>query len=158
MRKIAAFGGVLMALVLTAGFAAADPQPAQRPHGGHNPASLIQRFDANKDGKLQVSELPERLRARLGKADTNGDGVLTPVELTVQAAKTKQERFAAADKNKDGAIEANEVRPQRWARIQVADANKDGKVTQAELDQARASGVLHAGGRGRGHGRGAPQK
>jgi len=157
MRKIAVFGGVLMALVLAAGFAAADPQPANRPHVGHNPARLIERFDANKDGKLQVSELPDRLRARLAAADTNSDGVLTVDELNAHAAKMRQARFAAADKNGDGALDASEVGPERWARIQVADANKDGKVTQAELDAARASGVLHGGG-GHGHGRGAHRK
>ena len=159
MRKIAVFGGVLMALVLSAGFAAADPQPAARPHVGHDPARLIQRFDANKDGKLQVSELPDRLRERLAKADTNSDGVLTAAELTAHAAQMRQARFAAADKNKDGALDASEVGAERWARIQVADANKDGKVTQAELDAARASGALHgARGHGRGAHRGAPRK
>ena len=146
MRKIAVFGGVLMALVLAAGFASADPQPAARPHVGHNPARLIQRFDANKDGKLQVSELPAALGTRLAKADANADGVLTVDELTAHAAQVKAARFAAADKNKDGALDASEVSAQRWTRIQVADANKDGKVTQAELDAARASGALHGGG------------
>lgn len=149
MRKIAVFGGVLMALVLSAGFAAADPQPAGRPHVGHDPARLILRFDANKDGKLQISELPEARRARLAKADANADGVLTVAELTAHAAQVRQARFAAADKNKDGALDASEVGAERWARIQVADANKDGKVTQAELDQARASGAMpHRQGRG----------
>ena len=148
MRKIAVFGGILMALALTAGFAAADPQPAAR-HVGHDPARLIQRCDANKDGKLQVSELPDRLRARLAAADTNSDGVLTVDELTAHATKMRQARFAAADKNKDGALDASEVGAQPWARIQVADANKDGKVTAAELDQARTSGVLHGGHAGR---------
>ena len=160
MRKIAVFGGVLMALALAAGVAAADPQPAARAHVGHNPARLVERFDTNKDGKLQVSELPDRLRARLASADTNSDGVLTVDELTAHAAKMRQARFAADDKNKDGALDASEVGAERWARIQVADANKDGKVTQAELAAAHASGALHGGSRAhvRGHGRGAGRK
>ena len=71
---IALFGGAFLALALSAisSVALADG----RGPGGHrhDPASLVQRFDANKDGKLQVTELPERMRARLNDARTRVAG------------------------------------------------------------------------------------
>ncbi|CAN5738654.1 hypothetical protein BH09MYX1_BH09MYX1_62880 [soil metagenome] len=147
MRKMAILGGAFMTLVLMAGSTLAL---AEGPHHGHDPAAMVQRFDTNKDGKLQVSELPERLKERLGKADTNGDGVITEGEITAHRAQMKAARFAKADTNKDGGLEATEVGA-RWARIQVADTNKDGKVTMPELDAARAAGQIQHGHGGRGH-------
>jgi acetyl esterase/lipase len=43
-------------------------QPAQNP---------FDRFDANKDGKLSLDELPERLRDRFDAIDANKDGYIT---------------------------------------------------------------------------------
>src|SRR4051812_8621244 len=53
-----------------------------RNHGpGHGIDAMLARFDTNKDGKLQVSELPEKLRERLGSADADKDGVVSADEL-----------------------------------------------------------------------------
>jgi hypothetical protein len=144
---VAAFSTLVLA---TGGVALADG-------AHHDPSALVQRFDANKDGKLQVTELPARMQQHLAGADADKDGVLTPAEITAFRAQRAQARFAKLDANKDGAIEANEAGA-RWAHFSVADANKDGKVTFAELEAARAAGQLHHGhgghgGHGRGHGR-----
>ncbi len=42
---------------------------------------MIERLDANGDGKLQVDELPERMRGAFRGADTNADGVLSVEEM-----------------------------------------------------------------------------
>lgn len=164
MRTKTALTGGLLALVLAAcsGSGAATSQPSGAPletaangaHRGHDPARFLQHLDTNGDGKVQVSELPERMQ-KLAKADTNGDGVISMDELTAFRAVEEKARFAEADKNADGAIDATEAGA-RWTHLQVADANKDGKVTQAELDQARAAGTLHGfgGGHHGGHHRG----
>lgn len=61
-----------------------------RPMGGRggprgNPAEMykhiLEENDSNKDGKLAVSELPDRMREFLGRADTNGDGFLSQEEM-----------------------------------------------------------------------------
>ena len=44
--------------------------------------SMFDRFDKNKDGKLAMDELPERMRSWLAQADTSGDGVIDRSELT----------------------------------------------------------------------------
>jgi hypothetical protein len=124
-----------------------------------DPAQLVQRFDQNGDGALQVAELPAPMQARLGAADADHNGVIAVAELTAHLQARQAERFARADTNGDGALTADEAGPQRWAHLGVADADHDGRVTRAELDAARASGAMmhhgpHGEGRGRGRGRG----
>lgn len=50
-------------------------------HGPMPPAALLEKFDSNKNGTLELSELPEHKRERLGAADKNGDQRLTVDEL-----------------------------------------------------------------------------
>ena len=161
MRTITAITGGLLALVLAAcsGGGAGTSQSQGAPletaangaHGGRDPARFLQHLDTNGDGKVQVSELPEKMQ-KLAKADTNADGVISAEELTAFHAVEAKARFAEADKNADGAIDAAEA-GDRWTHLQAADANKDGKVTQTEIDQARAAGTLHGFGGGHHGGR-----
>jgi Ca2+-binding EF-hand superfamily protein len=135
---------------------ATGPQAEARGRWGRrDPAQLVQRFDQNGDGALQVSELPAPMQARLGAADADHNGVIAVAELTAHLQARQAERFARADTNGDGALNAEEAGPQRWGHLGVADADHDGRVTRAELDAARASGaMMHHGGRGEGRGRG----
>ena len=66
-------------------------------HGGHHagaggdhdgargekmgPGGMMDRLDTNKDGILQASEIPEKMRPWLDRADTNHDGSVTKDEL-----------------------------------------------------------------------------
>ena len=153
IKVLFASAAVLFGLVGAASVASADP-PVQGQGGhGHDPAALVQRFDANKDGKLQVTELPERMRARLADADVNKDGVLTVAEIAGFRAQRMRAHFDRLDANKDGSVDAREAGP-RWTHLQVADANKDGKVTFQELEAAKTAGLMHhaRGQGGRGHG------
>jgi Ca2+-binding EF-hand superfamily protein len=103
---------------------------------------LLDHFDANHDGRLQTSELPPALRERLGQADTDHDGVITPQELHTFGVQRRAARFAKADKNGDGKLEPSEVGAARWDHLKVADADGDGKVTLDEIERAIESGVL----------------
>lgn len=42
---------------------------------------MMERLDANKDGKIQKDELPERLQPAFDRLDANGDGALDEEEL-----------------------------------------------------------------------------
>jgi Ca2+-binding EF-hand superfamily protein len=157
MVNWALVGAIVLASGLGCSVAAAQgPQSnevgatAEGTHAGHDPARFLQKFDKNKDGKVEVSELPERMQKWLGAADANKDGVLSVEELKAHAAAKREERFNQADKNHDGALSADEV-GRRWERLQVADADKSGSVTRAELDQAHKDGKLRGH---RGHGPG----
>ena len=156
--------------------------PDRHWRGAPDPAAFVKRFDKNGDGVLQISELPEHMQKFMAKADTNGDGVLSvdelkagedkmraehlakvdtnhdgvvsPEERKAAFEKFAQERFAKLDKNGDGALTKDEVGDKRWEHLSVADADKNGSVTEAEIRQAVASGVLkfpHHGFRGHHH-------
>lgn len=124
--------------------------PADAPKA-RGPAGLIERFDANKNGKLEASELPQRARERWGTADANGDGVITEAELRTAMDKHQAERFATADANGDGQVTQSEVGDFRWDHMKVADSNGDGKLSLEELRAAHAEGKLGPpeGGHGR---------
>jgi hypothetical protein len=150
--------------------------------GPPDPAELVKRFDANADGKLQVSELPPKMQQFMGKADTNADGVITVEELKAGEEKMRaehlakvdtdhdgkvspderkaafekfaQERFAKMDKNNDGALTKDEVGDKRWEHLSLADADKNGSVTREEIKSAVAAGTLKFPHHGRGHGHG----
>lgn len=109
-----------------------DAAPSAQPPRSHDPARFVEKLDANKDGKLQISELPERKRERMGAADTNKDGVLTSDEMKAHFAAKHAERFAKIDKNGDGAVTADEAGA-RWTHLALADADKDGRLTSAEF-------------------------
>ena len=132
-------------------------EAGQRFRHAPDPAQMIQHFDANHDGSLQVSELPPRMQERLGEADTNHDGVIAVDELTAHRAARRAEHFARIDTNHDGVVTADEVGPERWTNLSTADADHDGRVTQSELETAFESGALRGafGHRGMGpHGMG----
>jgi Ca2+-binding EF-hand superfamily protein len=134
---------------------------------------LVARFDKNGDGKLQVSELPPRMAKRLGKADVDGDGVITSMEYTARVEAVRdarkarmdtdhdgqisdaeraaaresrmQAKFAHMDKNNDGQIEPGEAGAHRWERIAPADTDKNGAVSFVELQQGIANGTVKLG-------------
>jgi Ca2+-binding EF-hand superfamily protein len=118
----------------------------------------LMAFDANGDGKLSKSELPERMRGMFDRADKNKDGFLTADEIrkiaAAQAAPAggpgrPEERrvegpgremnfirmdpvFAAIDNNGDGVLSTEEIRNSASA-IRKLDIDGDGKVTREEL-------------------------
>jgi Ca2+-binding EF-hand superfamily protein len=49
---------------------------------------VFQRFDRNRDGKLQKDEIPAAVQQFILPADTNGDDVVTKEEL--QASRQRQ--------------------------------------------------------------------
>ncbi|HKO51848.1 MAG TPA: hypothetical protein VJV79_29265 [Polyangiaceae bacterium] len=150
--------------------------------GPPDAAEMIKRFDKNADGKLQLSELPERMQEFVGKADTNADGVISVEELTAGHEKMRaehlakvdtdhdgkvspeerkaafesfaQKRFAKMDKNSDGALTKDEVGDKRWEHLSVADADKNGSVTREEIKSAVTAGTLKFPHHGRRHGHG----
>jgi hypothetical protein len=118
---------------------ALEEGPSQCPGG---PTWLTER-DANGDHVLQLTELPDRARSRLGDADTNGDGALSADEMQVMMQARAEARFDQVDADHDGALAEAEVGDAgRWARISLADGDGDGRVTLAELRQAFADGVV----------------
>jgi hypothetical protein len=121
--------------------------------GAKDPARMMERLDANGDGKLAVSELPERAQRRFGDADQDRDGFLSVEEIKARVKKGGKERFAKLDADGDGFVTKDEAGEKRWDRMKVADANGDDKVTVEELKAAHESGKLKGKRQRRGEGR-----
>lgn len=137
--------------------AATDAQPKDHEarRGHHDPARFFARLDQDGDGRVLVSELPERARQHLGKADLDGDGAVTLAELTVAREKhpwpgkrdheapTPERMLAHFDTNQDGKLALTELPERMRERIQSSDANGDGILDAAEIGTHLAERKAH---------------
>ena len=122
--------------------------------GHHGKGHLLEKADANSDGKVTLKEMLAAATTRFDQADKNHDGKVTPEERQAKHKEWAEKRFAEADKNHDGALSAEEL-PGRFGRFMMkADANEDGKLTKAELKAAHEARVekMKARGGTKGHG------
>jgi Ca2+-binding EF-hand superfamily protein len=146
-----------------------------REGGGGGPATsadelvaTLMAFDANHDGQLVKSELPERMQPLFDRADANKDGKLSVDEIRKSAQSSanaasggargeggeRGERegvrggpgrggfdpmLAALDANHDGLLQADEVRGAADA-LRALDKNHDGRLTADEYRPAGRSG------------------
>ncbi|MEL7336615.1 MAG: calcium sensor EFh [Planctomycetota bacterium] len=119
-------------------------------------ASLMGRFDENRDGQLSGSEI-EKLNLPVARLDTNTDNVLTREELFEYVQQMQRASgntsgnipswFYESDTNADNQISMSEY-TQEWtdeklATFNAMDANGDGLLTVSEVDSSQAT----AGGR-----------
>jgi len=121
---------------------------------------LIERFDSDGDGKLAVSELPDRMQKRFAKVDTDEDGFVDAEELKTafgnrggrdgkgkgkagkgDLEKTKQTQreidparyLQRLDKDGDEKLSITEAPKRMQAGFPKADTNEDGFVDLKEL-------------------------
>lgn len=89
------------------------------PEGDGPRAKMVEKFDANHDGKLDDTERAamrqefearhaERKAEMLAKFDANKDGTLDDAERTQMRKTFATERFQKLDTNKDGALSLDE--------------------------------------------------
>ena len=104
---------------------------------------MMQRSDADKDGKLSKDEVPDFMKERFDQMDTNKDGSLSLQEYNAQLAAVPLPKPNVApaldrlDTNKDGKISLSENRAPAMAQFDRADTNKDG-ILSPEEQRARA--------------------
>mgnify|MGYP000731236480 CR=1 FL=1 len=124
---------------------------------GAGPAMLIEQFDLNADGKVTAEEFEQAKAARFAEADADGDGFLSPEELSAavekmraqaQAARTAARQQAMLDRldaDEDGKLSPEEMAnagpgPQMFTRmLDRLDADEDGAISTEELETARAN-------------------
>lgn len=71
------------------GAAAGGPRAGEGPGGGRaamDPAAMLTRMDADRDGLLQKAEVPEQMQGFFDQLDANRDGSLDSTELAAMAA------------------------------------------------------------------------
>jgi Ca2+-binding EF-hand superfamily protein len=128
-----------IALALIASLAAGGVAAAEGFHGGGaGRAEILQKYDLNKDGKLDASE----------KAAMKAD-------FQAKRAERKAEMLAKFDTNKDGKLDDGEKAAMREVRTEQAfkklDQNGDGQISLAEFKAGRAKFGMHRHARGRFH-------
>lgn len=114
---------------------------------------LLKEADTDKDGKTTYAEIlkvaPDFPRKAFDRHDANKDGALTPSELPERPAGSGKgdktggrERIREADKDKDGKVTRDEFKatfPNAEAgRFEKLDHNKDGVLTESDAE-ARAA-------------------
>jgi Ca2+-binding EF-hand superfamily protein len=117
---------------------------------------VLQAFDANRDGVLDVNEVArlvefreQRHMKKLTRFDTDGDGRLGPEEREAARATRMQkraEKMQRFDRNGDGSIDPQERQAMRDERVQHHfdrmlerhDANRDGMLSWSEVSEAAA--------------------
>lgn len=119
------------------------PGPPGGPGRGMRPPPLIAALDANKDGKIDASEIANA-SAALAKLDKNGDGQLTADEIHPPRPADAPEPpadapkrpvppvMAALDTDKDGVLSASEL-SNAAAALATLDKNGDGILTPEEF-------------------------
>jgi Ca2+-binding EF-hand superfamily protein len=134
--------------------------------GGGRMLEMLRESDANGDGKIQRSEVPERAGGMFDRIDGNGDGVIDQAEIKAVAERFGGEttesagradapagsgrsgrrggrmarQLIEADANDDGKIEKSEAPAQLWALFDRLDEDDDGVLLVAEL-QAPPAGA-----------------
>jgi len=102
-------------------------------------------LDTDHDGKVTFTEFKAGAGARMmNRLDANKDGRITKAEFQVMVDRMAQmagpeaqaraaERFAADDANHDGALSRSEVEAASRRRFDRADTNHDGWLSKGEL-------------------------
>lgn len=139
--------------------------------GGETMLERMLAMDADQDGKLSKSELPERLQPMLERSDRNKDGALDREEVMAMArermgqgqpgpgqgprpGEVLNRMMEASDADKNGKLTGEEIPPFLREQMATFDANKDGELDKAELEAGMAARMREGfGGRG-GEGRG----
>ncbi len=65
-----------------------------------DPAKMIQKADANKDGVISLDEAPERMKKNFDRMDADASGTVTADELKAAFEKMKRKGGGAAGRNR----------------------------------------------------------
>ncbi|SNS41394.1 EF-hand domain-containing protein [Tropicimonas sediminicola] len=128
-------------VLLLAGSAAAAQQAVPG-------ATAIDRWDANRDGRVTLAEVEAGRAGQFASLDRNGDGVLSVAELGRNSPQGSRgvQRYAL-DGNGDGVVSRSEYVAGSKSWLQRMDSDSNGVLTTADFGR-------RGGGNGRGNGQG----
>lgn len=142
-----------LALALLAGIAGASvalAAPASAETGGRLGASIFERIDANRDGRVDAGEMATARGARFDRADRDGDGFVTEAEMERLQARIQRAakaiegglamRFDRFDADGDGRVSRAEFTAEHAGPVtKLLDADGDGAISQAEFSRLAAA-------------------
>lgn len=105
--------------------------------GGGQVGAMLSRLDANSDGKLERSEVPERMQQMFDRFDTNSDGVISAEEIEAAAARSggAGQRPAAVP---DGAIGSWQI---KLLGDGIPDESREFELTLSRGERGAVSGT-----------------
>lgn len=117
--------------------------PASAQMMGRDPTAMIEKADADHDGRISRAEFVAARAADLAKLDRNGDGVISRADFgrilkfRPKAGTRIDAMIAALDGDHDGKVTQAEIAAAPTLLFDRADADHDGYVDKAELTQLR---------------------
>lgn len=119
--------------------------------------ALMQRYDANKDGKISQDEITQNRKATYDEFDANKDGKLGTDEFQALWARMRApemtREFQFFDQNGDGQVTLDEYQAPLASMVANRDANNDGFLSRDDRQamQQQRRGKKHGHKQGHGH-------
>ena len=125
-----------------AGLAAFGAAAVAMPYGDrHGDGPMMERFDADKDGKITAQEWEAGHAGRFAEMDADGDGDLTAAEMEAYHEKRRAERRERMrqrlDTNQDGKVTADEMAARYKQMFSRLDENGDEVISPDEMPRHR---------------------
>ena len=159
---------ILVAMGLGGALSVASAVSAANDGAERGPMKHFEHMDLNGDGSVTLEEMTTHRNEMFTKSDADGDGLLSPAELTAameeRAAKRIERRVARMierhDTNGDGLLSAEEAdhEEEMTRMFSRMDADGDGAITAAEIKERGYRGHRHGHGHGDGMGAGGAEK
>ena len=118
-------------------------------HSAKPPLADFDGMDADRDGKVTLSEHASATRRMFLAMDADSDGKVTAAEMTAarqmvtgrkasRGDMSSAEKIRVVDKDRDGVLTAGEHAQASRAMFEKMDANRDGHLTREEWDAGHA--------------------
>ncbi|MBI5366822.1 MAG: EF-hand domain-containing protein [Planctomycetes bacterium] len=114
--------------------------------------AIFRKHDQDRDGRISRAECPPDGRERFDRVDQDHDGFVTRAEAgrvaagraggELRATEEARQKFAALDRDGDGALSGDELPAEARPFLATVDADGDQRVSRAEVEAAEADGRL----------------
>ncbi|MDP9136689.1 MAG: EF-hand domain-containing protein [Pseudomonadota bacterium] len=134
-------GGTLAAAIAVAGVASLAHATRGGGHHGMGMRGMMERYDANKDGKLTQDEIDQNRSQWHGEFDADKSGGLTIAEFEALWLKARRDQlvreYQEFDRDGDGKLTLDEYKMPLAMMVQNRDMNGDGMLSRDDRRSRR---------------------